>query len=194
MILLASQSPIRLQLLTNARVNCRAVPAPFNEELAKSHAAALAPKDLAQHLALGKSLAASEAHPGSFVIGADQTLEFEGRQLNKAQTIDEARQQLRHLRGHSHTLHAAVSVAHNKQPCFQHVSQSTLHMRNFSDSFLEDYLKTEGDSILQSVGCYHYEGRGIQLFEHIEGDYFSILGLPILPLLAFLRHSGQIAQ
>jgi septum formation protein len=135
----------------------------------------------------------SKARPDAFVIGADQTLEFEGRLYDKAGTLEEARARLIELRGAPHRLHSAVVVARGGEAIWREVSTATLVMRNFSDAFLDDYLAREGEELLGSVGCYRLEALGAQLFSRIDGDYFAILGLPLLGLLDLLRNHGEIA-
>jgi septum formation protein len=128
-----------------------------------------------------------------FVIGADQTLDLDGRLYDKAETLEAARERLITLRGKTHKLHSAVVVAKEGTPIWREVATATLTMRDFSDAFLDDYLKTEGAAALGSVGCYRLEGPGAQLFSRIEGDYFAILGLPLLGLLDLLRRHGELA-
>jgi septum formation protein len=192
MLILASTSTTRQQLLRQAGVAFTASPAPLDEEAAKHHLRELSPKSLASALALAKakSLSASEIH--ATVIGADQTLELNGELLHKPKDDSEARQHLQRLRGNTHKLHSAVAVTKADQVLFETNTTSHLTMRNFSDKFLDTYLQNIEPYVYQSVGCYQYESRGIQLFQSIEGDSFSILGLPLLPLLAFLREIGEL--
>jgi septum formation protein len=121
------------------------------------------------------------------VIGADQTLDFQGRLFDKAATVNEARSRLREMRGHGHKLHCGMVVARDGTPIWREVVTATLHMRPFTDAWLEGYLERNSPSILSSVGCYQLEGEGVQLFDRIEGDYFAILGLSLIPLLDLLR-------
>ncbi|MBP7650812.1 MAG: Maf family protein, partial [Phenylobacterium sp.] len=139
-----------------------------------------------------KAVKISRSRPG-FVIGADQTLEFEGGLYDKAETVEAARARLKLLRGKPHQLHSAVVVARDGQPIWREVATCTLTMRDFSDDFLEAYLIAEGEEALGSVGCYRLESHGAQLFSKIEGDYFAILGLPLLGLLDLLRKHGALA-
>jgi septum formation protein len=144
------------------------------------------PKAIAEALAEEKAVAVSARRPG-LVIGADQTLELEGELYDKVDTIAAARERLQVLRGKPHQLHSAVVVAENGAPIWRDTVSATLTMREFSDAFLERYLAEEGEAALGSVGCYRLEGLGAQLFCGIEGDYFTILGLPLLGLLGLLR-------
>jgi len=126
------------------------------------------------------------------VLGADQTLEFQGKLYDKAETLPEARERLTTLRGKPHQLHSAVVVAQRGAVVWRETQSATLRMRDFSDAFLEDYLAAEGEAALGSVGCYRLEGLGLQLFAKIEGDYFTILGLPMMGLLDLLRRRGVL--
>lgn len=193
-IILASTSAARAGLL-------RATGAPFSvasprvdEEAAKTRLVAdgFDPKAVAKSLAAMKAVAVSNHRPG-LVIGADQTLEFEGSLFDKPGGLDEARDRLLMLRGRVHTLHAAVCVARDGIPQWSEVSSPRLTMRDFSDSFLQTYLEQAGSALLSSVGGYYLEGQGAQLFDQIEGDYFAILGLPLLGVLACLRRFGGLA-
>jgi septum formation protein len=148
-------------------------------------------REVADALAELKAIKVSRSRP-EFVVGADQTLEFEGELYDKAETLAQARARLRALRGKPHKLHSAVVVAKDGAPIWREVVTATLTMRDFSDAFLEDYLAAEGEGALGSVGCYRLEGRGVQLFSKIEGDYFTILGLPLMGLLDLLRRHGEL--
>jgi septum formation protein len=147
---------------------------------------------IADALAELKALRVSASHPDALVLGADQILMCERTLFRKAETMDAAREQLRRLRGCRHQLVTAAVLAKGGAPIWRHVDISTLWMRDFSDGFLESYLGAEGDALLGSIGCYRLEAMGAQLFERIEGDYFSILGLPLVPLLAALRQQGVV--
>lgn len=192
MLILASQSNIRRQLLKAAGVEFISETSPLDERQLQTELAHLPPQAMAQHLAAAKAIAVSKMREDAVVIGVDQTLSFNGDILHKSQNHLEAAQHLKKLRGNTHILYTAYSVVQNQQLLAQHCQQSNITMRHFSDAFLEDYLRDEKDAILQSVGCYHLEGRGIQLISAIDSDYFSILGLPILPLLEQLRALGVI--
>jgi septum formation protein len=161
-------------------------PANIDEDAVKT--SGLEARAVAEKLAELKAIAVA----GELVLGADQVLACDGRLVSKAATLDEAAQQLRMLRGRRHVLVSAAVLASDGTPVWRHVEESALWMRDFSDAFLETYLAAEGSAILGGVGCYRYEGAGAQLFARVEGDYFSILGLPLVPLLAALRERGVI--
>jgi septum formation protein len=192
MLILASQSQIRRQILAQSGVAFKAMIAPCDEELEKQELGGLQPLQMAEALALAKARSTSSLHPSATVIGADQTLECDGQLLNKPKDINDARQQLSKLRAKNHQVHSAIAVTKADAILYQTVSTATLKMRNFSDGFLENYLKQSADKVLDGVGCYQIESLGIQLFDQIEGDHFAILGLPLLPLLAFLRKIGEV--
>ncbi len=143
-------------------------------------------------LAETKALKVSISH-GGVVLGCDQMLDLDGQGLDKVSTRDEAREILRRLRGKTHILQSAIVACIEGAPVWRHLSRPRLRVRDFSDIFLEDYLDAIGDAAFESVGCYQIEGRGAQLFDRIEGDYFSILGMPLLPLLQWLRDRGTLA-
>jgi len=191
-LLLASKSATRRRMLEAAGVPFGTAEAEFDEEGAKAElrAGRVGAAELALALAKAKALAV-DAGPEALVLGSDQVLEQEdGSVLDKAGSRSELAQQLRSLRGRPHQLHsAAVAVAAGK-PVWQGTETATLHMRHFSDAFLEAYLDRDYDEVRWSVGGYHAEGRGAQLFERIEGSHFAVLGLPLLPLLEYLRERG----
>lgn len=194
-VILASKSAARRALLSGAGVAHEAVGSGVDEDAAKTAFAAekWGPREVAEALAELKAVRVSQTRPG-LVIGADQTLDFEARLYDKAETLEDARERLTLLRGHPHKLHSAVVVAKDGVPIWREVATATLTMRPFSDAFLESYLSEEGEAALGSVGCYRLEGPGVQLFEKIEGDYFTILGLPMLGLLDLLRRHGVVAE
>lgn len=154
----------------------------------------VAVEDVALALADSKARAVAARRPGALVIGADQILECEGRWFDKPSTVAEAARHLRALRGRTHRLICAVVVVRDGERLWRHVAEARLTMRRFSDRFLDDYLASGGPAVLESVGAYRLEGLGAQLFETIEGDYFTILGLPLLPLLDFLRGERVVAE
>jgi septum formation protein len=192
-VVLASTSSSRRALLSGAGVTFTARSPGVDETSAKAAflGEGLGPRDIADALAELKAVRISAGD--ALVIGADTTLDFEGELIDKAETLDEARERLRLLRGRPHKLHSAVVVARGGQPIWREVDTATLWMRPFSDAFLEDYLAREGASALFSVGCYRLEDIGVQLFSRIQGDYFTILGLPMLGLLDLLRRHGALA-
>lgn len=186
-LVLASASPSRAKLLENAGVAFTVQPANIDEDSVK--ASGLDGRAVAEKLAELKALAVA----GALVLGADQVLVCDGRIMSKAATLAEAAEQLRALRNRRHVLVSAAVLAADGAPVWRHVDESSLWMRDFSDVFLESYLQAGGSKLLGGVGCYRYERAGAQLFSRVEGDYFSILGLPLLPLLAALRDRGVIA-
>ncbi|MCL4714290.1 MAG: Maf family protein [Hyphomonadaceae bacterium] len=151
----------------------------------------LSPRDQANALAELKALSVSRKRAG-LVIGADQMLAVEGEVLDKPRSAAEARQHLLRLRGRTHELITAATITRDGAAIWRHIDTPKLKMRAFSDDFLDDYMRYAGDDVLRSVGAYQLEGLGAQLFERVEGDFFSVLGLPLLPLLAFLREHGVV--
>lgn len=192
-VILASKSAARRAILAGAGVPHDAAVAGVDEDAVKVEllARGATPRDIAEALAERKALRVSETTPG-LIIGADQTLDLEGRLHDKVPTVDDARERLRSLRGRPHHLHSAVVVAENGAVIWREIASARLVMRDFSDAFLEQYLAEEGEAALGSVGCYRLEGPGVQLFSAIEGDYFTILGLPLFGLLDLLRARGEI--
>jgi septum formation protein len=191
-IVLASKSTVRARLLTAAGVAFEAIDSGFDEMGAKAALAGQAPWEAAEALAEGKALAGAGLRPDALVIGADQMLDFDGRVFDKAASLGEARERLRMLRGKEHKLHSAIAVAHGRHIAWREVATATLTMRGFTDVYLAGYLERNEEAALASVGAYELEGEGVQLFEVIEGDYFAILGVPLLGLLAFLRDAGAL--
>jgi septum formation protein len=194
-LVLASKSITRRAVLESAGVPFEIAGSGVDEDAAKADLLAKGanPRQVAMALAEQKALAVSAGRPG-WVVGADQTLEFEGRLYDKAETVEDARGRLKILRGKPHQLHSAVVVARNGETVWRELESATLTMRDFSDGFLEDYLAAEGQAALGSVGCYRLEGIGVQLFAKIEGDYFTILGLPLMGLLDLLRKEGVLPR
>jgi septum formation protein len=193
-IVLASKSAARAAVLTGAGVPFETQVAGVDEDAVKSSllAEGATARDIADALAELKALKVSRNTPG-FVIGSDQTLEFEGRLYDKAVDLADARERLKAMRGKPHKLHSAVVVARDGTPIWREIVSATLTMRDFSDEFLEAYLADEGEQALGSVGVYRLEGPGAQLFSRIEGDYFAILGLPLMGLLDLLRRHGALS-
>lgn len=192
-MILASQSAARRAVLVGAGIPFEATVAGVDEDAAKTMLLAhgASPKDVAEALAEQKALAVSRSRAG-LVIGADQTLDLAGQLYDKAETVDQARARLQLLRGRTHELHSAVVGAEGNVVVWRETVSARLTMRDFSDGFLDAYLAEEGAAALGSVGCYRLEGLGAQLFSRIEGDYFAILGLPLMGLLDLLRSRGEI--
>ncbi|WGU40222.1 MULTISPECIES: nucleoside triphosphate pyrophosphatase [unclassified Phenylobacterium] len=192
-IILASKSAARRAVLTGAGVPFEVAVAGVDEDAVKTAmlAQGATPRDVADALAEIKAVKISAGRPG-FVIGSDQTLEFEGQLYDKAETLEAAAERLKTMRGKPHKLHSAVVVAKDGAPIWREIVSATLTMRDFSDNFLDAYLALEGEEMLGSVGCYRLEGPGAQLFSKIEGDYFAILGLPLMGLLDLFRRHGVL--
>ena len=152
------------------------------------------PADIAQVLADAKAMEVSERHPGHWVIGADQVLAFKGERLTKPEDMEAARRQLLSLRADTHTLHAGISLCRDGEILWRHQATARMTMRDYTPQFVGRYLAKVGEIALQSVGAYQLEGPGVQLFAAVDGDYFTILGLPLLPLLDQLRQHGVIDQ
>ena len=190
-IVLASASAIRRRLLTNAGIDFRAETSDVDEAAVKAELK-LPPGPLAMHLAEAKAIAVSRNHGSALVVGADQVLALGEAIFDKPQDSAEARSQLLALRGKAHELHSAAACARDGKIVWTHHDVAHLTMRNFSDAFIGRYLELAPAAITSSVGAYKLEETGIQLFDKITGDYFTILGLPLLPLLAFLRERGEV--
>jgi septum formation protein len=186
-LVLASQSKARRTLLANAGIEFESDPADIDERAIQASSGLSAPSDIAKLLAREKAISVSIRRPTRYVVGADQTLALRARIFNKPAGRAQAVDQLRALAGHCHELHAAVAVACDGKLLFEHVSIARMTVRPLRDAEIENYLEAAGDAVTTTVGAYQVEGLGVHLFEHIEGDHFTILGLPLLPLLAFLR-------
>jgi nucleoside triphosphate pyrophosphatase len=186
-LVLASQSKTRQTLLANAGIAFESDPADIDERAVQESSRLSAPGEIAKLLAREKARAVSVRRQGRYVVGADQTLALGMRTFNKPAGRAQAAEQLRALSGQCHQLHAAVAVARDGRLLFEHVLVARMTMRRLSDADLETYLAEAGNAVTSSVGAYQLEGLGVHLFERIEGDHFTILGLPLLPLLAFLR-------
>jgi septum formation protein len=193
-VVLASTSASRRAVLEGAGVAFDAVSPGVDEDAAKAAllGEGAGPREVADALAELKAVRVSARTEG-LVIGADQTLDLDGALVDKPASLEEARERLRALRGRAHKLHAGVVVAKDGAPIWREVETSTLWMRPFGDAFLEDYLAREGEAVMRSVGCYRLEGLGAQLFSRIQGDYFAILGMPLMGLLDLLRRYGALA-
>ena len=191
-ILLASTSKIRGKILSAAGIKFSVLNSELDEEQAKNSLTELSPQRISLELARLKSEKISRQHPNAMTIGADQVLGFKDQIFNKPVSRADAESQLSMLRNATHTLYSAVSCAIAGAEVWNHCSEARLTMRDFTPDFLSSYLDSSPADYLSSVGAYRLEESGIQLFEKIEGDYFTILGLPMLPLLGFLRQRGII--
>lgn len=191
-LILASGSAGRAALLRNARVPFEIMVAPVDEAAVKAAmlAESAPPRDIADALAELKARRIAGRAPARLVIGADQVLVCAGRLYDKPGDRSEARTQLRELRGQRHELLSAAVVFENGEPVWRHIGRAQLTMRSFTDAFLEAYLDREGPAILESVGAYRLEDGGAELFSRVDGDIFTIVGLPLLELLGFLRTRG----
>jgi len=196
-LVLASQSEVRRNLLEAAGIPIDVRPTNIDERAVEAAYASapggLSPADTAALLAREKALAVARDQSGRLVLGADQTLALGIQRLTKPGDRRAAHEQLMMLRGQTHALHSGIAVAREGEVLFQHVASARLTMRMFSPAFLEAYLDAAGDAVTRSVGGYQLEGLGVHLFERVEGDHATILGLPLLPLLRFLRQGGWIA-
>lgn len=186
-LILASTSASRRALLEGAGLTFTCEAARIDERAIEADLAGALPGQIALRLAEEKAIEVSRRFPDAVIIGADQTLSLGVTSFHKPPSEDHARRQLLALRGQTHRLNSGVACVHNGEVLYGHVATADMTMRAFSDAFLDHYLTIAGKNVLSSVGCYQLEGPGIQLFERIEGDYFTILGLPLLPLLTCLR-------
>ena len=191
-LILASQSRARQALLANAGISFEAIPAEIDERAAQQASGLSAPGEIAALLAREKALVVSAQQPGRFVIGADQTLALGMRLFNKPSGRAEAAEQLRALSGRRHELHSAVAVARDGKILFEATTIARMTMRRLGGAEIDAYLDAVGEAVTTSVGAYQLEGLGVHLFEAVDGDHFTILGLPLLPLLAFLRGEGLL--
>jgi nucleoside triphosphate pyrophosphatase len=197
-VILASGSSTRHEMLKAAGLAFTVVPADIDEEAIRQALTleneAIDPADIAEVLARAKGEEVSKANPGSLVIAADQTLSMQGHLFSKPENLSEARETLLRLRGEQHFLHTSVAIAEDGEVTWTDIESARLRLRSFSRDYLDEYLLRAGEGICQSVGAYQIEKLGIQLFEEIDGDYFTILGLPMLPLLAELRRRGVLTD
>jgi septum formation protein len=192
-LVLASRSDVRGKMLAAAGLRFEIRPAQIDERAVEAAAGPLDAPGAARLLARAKAQAVAGTLPGRLVLGADQTLARGGQRFSKPPDRDAAAAQLRALRGGPHALHTAMALVRDGAVLFEYLDTAELTMRAFSDAFLDDYLDMMGDSAMAAVGGYQLEGIGVHLFERVTGDYFTILGLPLLPLLAFLREEGLVA-
>jgi septum formation protein len=197
-VVLASETESRRKLLTAAGLAFRIVPPEVDEaaihEALRNNNAETDPGDVAELLARAKAEEVSGRFPGALVIGADQVLSLDGKVLDKPKDRDAVRDSLFALRGKTHQLHSAVALAEAGQVIWTHIETAHLTMRQFSPEFLGRYLAAAGPQVCRSVGAYQLDGLGIQLFDRVEGDYFAILGLPLLLLFSRLRENGILAS
>lgn|SRR5208282_1986746 len=193
-LVLASRSAVRRTLLEAAGVPVDVHPADIDERSLKTGVTSETATGIAARLARQKASVVAGLHPGRLVLGADQTLALDARLFTKPADRAAARTQLRALSGRSHELHSAIAFAQDATVLFEYVGTARLTMRSFSNRFLDLYLEAVGSAATASVGAYQIEGPGIQLFERVEGDYFTILGLPLMAALDFLRRHGCLIQ
>jgi septum formation protein len=192
-LVLASRSESRRAVLAAAAVPVEVLPADIDERAIEARAGLRSPGAVALLLARAKACAVADKLPGRLVLGADQTLALGGRLFSKPADLAAARAQLESLRGRTHELHSAIVLARDRAVLFEHRQIARLAMRDFSDRFLESYIEAAGLNLTASVGGYQVESIGIQLFERIDGDHFTILGMPLLQLLPYLRREGCLA-
>jgi septum formation protein len=193
-LILASKSAARKMLLANAGLQFEALSADIDERTIEAglEVSKADPIEVARVLAVEKAKALSLLYPQALVIGCDQTMSLGSRVYHKPATMDEAFSHIKSLSAATHQLNSAVALVKNGELLWDYVSSAHMHVRELSDAFIEHHLQRVGERALTSVGAYQLEGEGIQLFEKIDGDYFTILGLPLLPLLSKLRALGDI--
>jgi len=191
-LILASKSAARRAMLADAGVSFSVQAADVDEDAVKATHDPADAAGLAVELARVKALAVSRHDADAWVLGADQTLAFDGGLVSKAPSLEAARDRLMAMRGRVHHLHSGAALARNGQIVWSGVDTATMRVRDFSPAFLDAYLAAEGEGLLHCVGSYRLEGMGSQLFEAVEGDYFTVLGLPLWPVLAELRRAGVI--
>ncbi len=192
-LVLASQSRARGMLLSNAGLMFEAIPAAIDERAIQKASGLSGPAEVAMTLAAEKARTVALRFPDRIVVGADQTLALGDRLFDKPAERDTARAQLKLLSGKTHELHSAFAVAIGGEVATTQVAVARMTMRPLEDDIVESYLDAAGEAVTTSVGAYQLEGLGVHLFERIEGDHFTILGLPLLPLLAFLRQRGLVS-
>lgn len=194
-IVLASASPFRRKMLEDAGLAFRSEPAEIDERAVEEAVAGeLTPADLAELLAEAKAVDVSSRNPDALVIGSDQTMALDAQVFHKPQDMDGAYRHLAALSGKTHQLHSGVVIAKNGETLWRHVETANMTMRTLTPEEIGRYLGEVGEMALKSVGAYQIEGRGIRLFERIDGDFFSIIGLPLLPVLAELRRLGALKE
>jgi|TARA_B110000908_G_scaffold94089_1_gene111522 septum formation protein len=195
-IILASGSQTRAQMLRQAGLDFDVQVARIDEQMIKESLLGdgRSPRDIADALAESKARKIAQKHYDAFVIGCDQVLDFQGKLLSKPASPEDAIQQIKSMRGERHMLLSAAVIYHEGKPIWRHIGQVRLRMRDASDSYIDKYVDRNWDSIRHSVGGYKLEEEGVRLFHSIEGDYFNVLGMPLLELLAFLTLRGVIEQ
>lgn len=195
-LVLASASQTRAGMLEAAGLSVLVEPARIDEEAIKAslRAEGAPPRDQADKLAELKALRVSGRRQALLVLGADQMLVCGGKAYDKPSDKFEAAAQLAELRGKPHELLSAAVIVRDAAPIWRHVGRARMHMRPFTDTFIEQYLEEMGDEVLETVGCYKLEGLGAQLFSRVDGDYFTALGLPLLEILGFLRAQGVLPE
>lgn len=193
-IILASGSEIRATLLRNAGIAFDVEVAKVDEEMLRMglEAEQAPPRDIADALAEAKAAKVARKNPEALVIGCDQVLDFEGQVFSKPKNVEDARDQLKALRGKRHTLLSAVVIFHEGEPVWRHIGMVRLQMRDFSDAYLEEYLERNWESIRWSVGGYKLEEEGVRLFHRVDGDYFNVLGMPLIEVLNYLMVRGDL--
>ncbi|MFN4274001.1 MAG: Maf-like protein [Aliihoeflea sp.] len=192
--ILASASPFRRDMLVSAGLEFEVQKAQTNERAVEAgiEGAGLEPAEIATILAEAKAIDVSERNSGRLVIGCDQVLALDGEILHKCSDMEQARRRLLALSGRTHQLHSAIVAVIDGVTAWRHVSTANMTMRRLEPAYIGRHLARTGEKVLGSVGAYQIEGEGVQLFDRIDGDHFTIIGLPLLPLLAFLRERGQI--
>jgi septum formation protein len=191
-LVLASGSASRKALLTAAGVAFTPDPADLDEDALMAELKAHGAETMARRLAEEKALHVSRRHPSRIVLGGDSVIELDGEHLSKCASLDVARALLARMSGRTHLLVSAAALARDGRLLWAHTSPCHMTVRDLSPQFLDDYITAEGPGILSSVGCYHFEGRGAQLFDKVDGDYFSVLGLPLLEVLGALRKESVL--
>ena len=191
-LILASQSASRRAMLDAAGVSYRAVPADLDERALEAGLGAAEPERIALELAATKALAVSDQHPGALVLGSDSLVEVDGRRFDKPAGRDQAAEHLRAFSGREMRLHSAAALARDGEVLWRHAALARLSVRELSEAFIEDYLGHEWPEVSGCVGVFRIEARGVHLFERIDGDHFTVLGMPLLAVLGALREAGEL--